>query len=288
MSPVMQHYKRCYISAPIGLSLGSLPELLGARAIGWEWANNGNFARLNSLHRIESADFMLVVLNGTRADYQGLFDAGIGLGLKKPIFILQAKSRPLPVDLKQFQSAKVSLTDRSALEFHLDLFLATPSEEARKEVPLTSSVDRNQAPFNSVELHFESDLERRAFNAVSAAGGSAISEPTNNFGSRYRPDLLASFDWVKSDLDGLVAIEVKSSVAAKDASKVEDRIMKFLTGARVSTSFIITADDPPVRDQQLSQNIFWISISRFESLAQSGRLGAYVRETRNRIMHGLR
>jgi hypothetical protein len=131
-------------------------------------------------------------------------------------------------------------------------------------------------------------MERRVFDAVLAAGGSAIGEPTTGSQLRYRPDLLASFGAVEPELLDLVAIEVKNRVATGEASKVEDRLLGFMASARVKTGFVITSAPPPSRGQQLSPNILWVSIELFEDLAQSGQLGAYVRETRNRVMHGLR
>lgn len=283
-------YNRCYISAPIGLSLGALPELLAARGIAWEWAQNTNLAEQNSRDQIAAADFALIVLNRTRADYQGIFDAGIAAGLDKPAFLLQSKARPLPVDLRRFASAKVSLSDRNALEFHLDLFLATPRDSVRASVsskPVSSLIRRQSDP-NSVGPLLKSDMERRVFDAVLAAGGTAIAEPATESHLRYRPDLLASFGAIEPQLLDLVAIEVKTRVATGEALKVEDRLLGFMASARVKTAFVITGAPPPIRGQQLSPNILWVSIELFEDLAHSGRLGGYVRETRNRIMHGLR
>lgn len=283
-------YARCYISAPVGLKLGSLPELLTAHGIAWEWANATNPAEQNSRDQIAAADFVLIVLNGTRADYQGVFDAGIATGLNKPAFLLQGTRRPLPVDLRRFASAKVSLDDRAALEFHLELFLSTPKESTRPPVTATpaTSLIRPQSRGSTTEQKFASALERRVFDAVIAAGGTAIAEPPVGPKSRYRPDLLASFGETETALLDLVAIEVKRQVEVSEASKVEDRLLAFMISARVRTGLVLTEAQPPSRGQQLSPDILWLSIKLFEELAQSRRLGAYVRQTRNRIRHGSR
>ncbi|WP_439538945.1 hypothetical protein [Sphingomonas sp.] len=290
MSSSLPAYHRCYISAPVGLKLGALPELLTAHGIAWEWADGTNPAEQNSRDQIAAADFVLIVLNGTRADYQGVFDAGIATGLDKPAFLLQGTTRPLPVDLRRFASAKVSLNDKDALEFHLELFLSTPRDSTRPaeaSKPATGLI-RPQSGAGAVEPPLASGLERRVFDAVIAAGGTAIAEPPMVTRSRYRPDLLASFGEIEPELLDLVAIEVKGRVEGGEASKVEDRLLAFMTSARVKTGLVITEALPPSRGQQLSPNILWLSIDLFEQLAQSGRVGGYVRETRNRIRHGSR
>ena len=106
------NYHRCFISAPIGLELGVLPELLVERGISWEWAKDDTIESQGPTSRIAAADFVLIVLNGTRADYRGVFDAGVAVGLGKPILLIQTRARGLPLDLRRFTTVKVGLRVR--------------------------------------------------------------------------------------------------------------------------------------------------------------------------------
>lgn len=121
-------FRRCCVSAPFGLDLGVLPKLLAERQITWEWAKDGSFDRDDASSRIATADFSIVVLNGSRSDYRGAFDAGLAVALKKPVFLIQTKARALPLDLRLFTTVRSNLSNREALSFHLDLFLTTPAE----------------------------------------------------------------------------------------------------------------------------------------------------------------
>ncbi|HEX7913047.1 MAG TPA: restriction endonuclease [Paraburkholderia sp.] len=112
-----QRYQRCFISAPFGVELGSLPELLEERGISWEWAKDEAGETQNAETGLANADFIIVVLNGTRADYRGIFDAGIAIGLRKPILLIQTKSRVLPIDFRWFSTVKTSLSNHDALPF---------------------------------------------------------------------------------------------------------------------------------------------------------------------------
>lgn len=284
------NYHRCYISAPTGLELGVLPELLLDRGIAWEWAKDGPFDLVDASGGMRLADFVLVVLNGTIADYRGVFEAGIAIGLGKPILLVQAHSRPLPIDLRTFTTVKAGLGNREALGFHLDLFLASPaiSRSPRPVERLPSEALARTSRKREGRTTFETDLERRAYDAVIAAGGSAISEPRSDLDGRYRPDLLAWLGNVDAELLDPAVIEVRSGADAKSARQLEERLLSFMQSTSVRMALVLTTFAPPERDQQLSDSVLWMTIDKFEELARSARLGTYVRETRNRIMHGAR
>lgn len=290
MSPEpTNHYQRCFISAPIGLELGALPGLLADRGISWEWAKDEPIDSHGPTSRIAAADFVLIVLNGTRADYRGVFDAGIAVGLGKPVLLIQAKARPIPLDFRQFTTVKASLSNGEALGFHLDLFLAAPPSTPsppveRSEREHASRPSRTRVP----QRPFETELEHRAYAAVLDAGGSAIAQPSSGREVRYRPDLLAWLGHLDAELLDPAVIEVRSRVDPKTARRLEEQLLSFMQAARVRTALVLTAAPPPEREQQLSPNVLWLTIDEFESLARTAQLGTHVRKIRNRIMHGAR
>jgi len=281
-------YRRCFISAPFGLALGFLPELLEERGISWEWSKDPLLEDQDANSGIAAADFALVVLNGTRADYRGVFDAGIAVGLGKPVLLIQTRARTLPIDFRRFTTVKANLSNRDALNFHLDLFLAAPpamTRPAGTEKDGREQLPRSSKPRN-VEIPFDSELERRAYDAVVAAGGSVISQPRADPSAKFRPDLLASLGHLDAELLDPVAIEVRGLTEPSLVRRLEDQLMGFMQGARVRTALVLTAMPSDPRQQQISPNILWLAIDEFETLARSGRLGDFVRETRNRILHG--
>lgn len=284
-----KHFQRCFISAPFGLALGFLPELLSERGISWEWAKDPTLEGQDAKLGISASDFLLVVFNGTRADYRGAFDAGVAIGLDKPVLLIQTNARTLPLDFRSFTTVKTSLSNRDALRFHLDLFLATPpaalrradveESSARKQLPISSRPSQSKAPF-------ETELERRAYEAIVAAGGSAISEPRTDSAAKFRPDLLAWLGHLDAELLDPTVIEIRNRTEPKTARRLEEQLLGFMQASRIRTSLVVTATPPPPREQRASPNILWLTINEFESLAQTGRLGVFVREMRNRILHG--
>ena len=291
MSNQSKHgYQRCFISAPFGVELESLPDILGERGISWEWAKDETGEIQSAEAGLASADFIIVVLNGTRADYRGIFDAGIAVGLRKPIFLIQTKSRVLPIDFRWFSTVKTSLSNHDALSFHLDLFLTAPHatqnsavsapSPSMRELPLVPSKPRERTQ------RFNSELERRVYQAVVSAGGAAVSEPRSGPDAKYRPDLLAWLGNLDPDMLDPVVIEIKGHTIRNDAQRLEERLLGFMQAARVQMALVLTEEPTPHRDQQLSPNVLWLTIDEFEKLTSSAQLGTYVRNARNRIAHG--
>ncbi|EPJ5553695.1 TPA: hypothetical protein ACSQMU_005261 [Pseudomonas aeruginosa] len=280
-------FKRCYISAPFGLDLGSLPELLADRDVSWEWAKDEPLENEGVSERVAASDFVLIVLNGTKSDYRGAFESGLAVGLGKPVLLIQTKARSLPLDYSLFAVIKTSLHDRDALKFHLDLFLASPPASSAKPKRIKSLTPALQTKPRQSSKTFDSVLEQRVFEAVIAAGGSAISQPPASPDVKYRPDLLAWLGHLEPEYLDPVAIEVKSVVNVERGAQVDQRLGGFIQSARLKMALVVT--DSPMQDrEQLLPNIIWLDINTFELLARSGQLGVYVRETRNRIVHGVR
>lgn len=283
-----RQYQRCFISAPVGLALGVLPELLAERGITWQWAKDATPEQNDASVGIATADFALVVLNGTKADYRGAFDSGIAVGLGKPVLLIQTKALSVPIDFRQFTTVKASLSNNEALKFHLDLFLATPPAPQRSVNTARFAGDHlpRQTKSSDMRASLHSELERRAYDAIASAGGTVISEPRLVRDNRFRPDLLAWLGHLDAELLDPVVIEVRNRAEPDTARRLEEQLLKFMQSARIRTALVVTAMPLSPRLHQVSPNVIWLTIDKFETLAHSGRLGVFVRETRNRLLHG--
>ena len=283
-------YARCFISAPSGIDLGALPNVLEERGISWEWAKPDSHINRDASLGIASADFVLVVLNGTRADYRAAFEAGIAIGLRRPVLLIQTKAVALPLDLRRFTTFKANLSNRDALRFHIDLFLATPPSTQSAVGTERSAIDlpTRRPRSREVGLRFESDIERRVYDAVIAAGGSVTAQPQSPKDVRFRPDMLAWLGHLDAEWLDPVIIEVKGRIEPKNVRGLEEQLLHFMEAARARMALVVTAPDDFERDRQVLPNVIWLAVDEFETLARTERLGDYVRDTRNRIMHGVR
>jgi hypothetical protein len=281
---------KCYIAAPAGVDLGALPDVLSDRAISWEWAKGTANALPSPSEAIIAADFLIGIVDGSRSDSQVFYEVGLAAGLGKPVLLI-AKGRKIPSDLRQFQVAKVPLKDRRALGLHIDIFLKTPKRELEERSPSqrTSAATLNRLPRASTEFHGTvSELEDRAYNIVEACGGRAIAQPSDSVRAKYRPDLLAWLGHQDAELLDPTVIEIRRRVYPKDMRQIEEQLLVFMQATGIRTAFVLTAESPPQVERQLSPYIYWLTLDEFEALARQSKLGTYVRETRNRVMHGAR
>jgi hypothetical protein len=281
--------KRCFIAAPAGLNLKALPDVLSEKDISWEWARDLAAPLLDPVEAIRAADFLIGIFNGTRGDYNVFYEVGIAVGLNKPIFLITNK-RLLPLDLNQFPANKIPLTAREALALHLDIFLRTPKREIvrSEEQPIPPISPPAELPSSKLPRRGYSALERRAYQVIEMCGGRAVAHPDTSSNIKYRPDLLAWLGNQDAELLDPTIIEIKARVDPKDARRLEERLLAFMQSAGIRTGFVLTAGTPAQPKPRLSPYVFWLSLDEFEKLVRDSQLGAYVRDTRNRAMHGLR
>jgi hypothetical protein len=284
--------RSCFVSAPAGMDLGVLPESLSRRGISWEWAKAAIVEVANTYAAIREADVFIGVLNGTRADYRVVHETGVAVALEKPILLIMSARTKLPVDLSHFSVAHVKLNDDRALGFHLDAFLAAPRRnvfEHRASTPLAVPEPPSVlAPTYAHSDTPQSSLEREIFELIQRTGGSAIAEPRTDPSGRYRPDLLFWLGSQEPELLDPAVIEVKGSVRPGSIRAIEEELLGFMNRTGVRTGLVITAEPVPKRTQPIWPTIFWLDLPKFRELLESSRLGPYLRDLRNRAIHGVR
>ena len=289
-NPPEKRLKSCFIAAPAGLDLGALPDVLSEKAISWEWAKAAPGRVLRPSDAISHADFLIGIFDGSRSDYQVFYETGIAVGQGKPILLI-TNGRRLPFDVGQLPTAKIPLKSHSALAFHLDIFLKAPKRQMPEEVPRRSVAVSQLVEPPQTDVNFRgpnSELESRAYSIVEACGGRAVAEPTDFTDKRYRPDLLAWLGHQDSELLDPTVLEVKARIDPKDTGKIEEKLLKFMQSTGIKTAFVLTSESPPPLKRRLSPYIYWLTLDEFEILVRDSRLSAYIRETRNRAMHGAR
>lgn len=284
-------FRNCYIAAPPGLDLGALPEVLAENGISWEWARDHADSLVSPSEAIRGADFVIGIFVGTSNDNRVFYEVGIAVGMDKPVFLI-ARNRRLPLDWTHFPIAKVPLHNRCALQLHLEIFFKTSELETKEQTQIVSWDEVPEIRTGGDDRfpnEFHSELERRLFDTIENAGGRAIAEPESTRGGKYRPDFLAWLGHQDPDLLDPTVIEVKSGhVDEKEARRIEEKLLQFVQTTGIRSAFVLTSGSPPRRVRTLSPYLYWLDINEFENLVRDKRLGAYVRATRNRLVHGVR
>ncbi|MFG1182704.1 nucleoside 2-deoxyribosyltransferase [Xanthobacter versatilis] len=285
-----RHYHRCYISAPFGIDLGALTVLLDERAIAWNWAATAAPGDLSPAIAIDRCDFLIAIFDGSRSDYRVMYEIGIAEGLRKPVLALATNKRVNPAVQSLFLVVEVGLRESGKLGFQLDAFLATPHEDIFERGHLKPPQHRSVLPRSefppTILSEPHSNLEKRVFDVIELAGGSAIVEPSNQ-DTKLRPDLLIWLAAQEPQLLDPAVIEIKRDASPAQARKVEAQLRQFMSVSGIKSGFLLTEREPPLSFRFKSPNVFWLSVDHFVALTTDGRLGWYVRDLRNRAAHGL-
>lgn len=284
-----RRFHRCYISAPFGIDLGSLPVLLGQRQIAWNWAAEDVPGELGYATGIERCEFVIAVLDGSRSDHRVLYEMGVAEGLGKPIFVVAINKRPNTFATAKFAVATVGLNEADPLGFQLDLFLSTPHEgifirgkqSSEPSPPVTPKV----AP-GGIATFQGFALEKLIFDEIIEAGGSAIAEPRNDL-NLATPDLLMWLPRQEPSLLDPAVVEVKTTATVHIAKKLEKKLLSFMQAGGIQSAILLTQHGVPPTFRSTMPYFFWLSIDQFVGLIQSGNLGAHLRLLRNRAAHGM-
>jgi hypothetical protein len=293
--------KTCFISAPFNADLGILPRVLDQRGIQWEWAklDPSYSERLpGDLRRIiRRVDFMTAVLIDPSNDANILYEVGIAVGIGKPVFLILPIERQVPLKLIGFRNVRASLTDETAIAFHLDMLIRyLTMSEGRFRYPVTEQLRASVPRPTSKSKQFrnlepESELESEIVDLIEQSGGQILLQ--NPDSQLFTPDLLVWFPGERSDLINPAVIELKGhDLSGHEVDRIEGQLTSFLEGAGVRTGIIVA---PGVENERRTGfrgnpalNVFFIDLDRFRQLLRAKRLADYLLEERNRAAHGLR
>lgn len=284
-----RRFHRCYIAAPYGIDLGALPQLLGQRQIAWNWAYADLPGEIGYATGIERSDFVIAVLDGTRSDHRILYEMGVAEGLKKPVFVVATNKRVTPFLNSKFAAATISLHEASALGFQLDLFLSAPHETiferdeqlaTRAPIVTPKNVQGSSAALQGFAL------ERRVYDEIVSAGGSAIAEPSNAEDSA-RPDLLMWLPMQEPNLLDPAVIEVRAAASIQVGRRIEKQLLSFMHAGGVRSAILLTQERVPPTFRPSTPQFFWLAVDDFVNLIRVGDLGSYLRDLRNRAAHGM-
>jgi hypothetical protein len=281
--------KTCYLSKPPSRSAGVLIDIIKSNEFKLSAdleSENVDFYPQN----IKQSDVFIGVLNGTRSDYRILHEAGIALGLEKPVALIVNPERDLAFDLLGCTVIRARLNERHALDIHLSAFLAAPRESVftLKREKLTSSAPQSDrfALRSYSSPNFNSAAEHAVYSILASVNVHVISQPNRDMNSEYRPDFIAKIRDSDGYREGMLAIEVKGAVSEARAIDVEEKLYKFLMASGLKTGLIIAPTATSAASSYRSGSIFWLTISEFARLVGRGELGKHLRSERNRLMHG--
>lgn len=286
---------RLYVSAPSDLDLRPLLDgLKRRRAEPYVLSDVAPLGEemLQSLRlAIQRADQVLVVLGDVPAP-NPMFEAGLALGLGKPLLIIAAPGAIVPTDLSGQVVVRARPDDLGAINFVLNHVQQRPTRDNRRAPglggrPLGPSVVDVLLARLSASDNSEASSIRVLIEAIEASGGVAAA----NTGD-------AGFDlgvW-SDDLEAIggnpLLVAVKRSLVP---GAVEQVLRSLADHPSARLGLVVYLESPPERQPlpgtELDQAMFPVLVISLQQLLRrmaSASFAEVVRDLRNQSAHGLR
>jgi len=298
-------FNSCLISAPFSADLGVLPRVLDRAGIHWEWAKSelayserlpGDLRKM-----IRRVDCVIGVLFGGITDANTLFEVGVAVGIGKPVLLIIAQDKPVSQNVDALPHVQVSLTDENVIALHLDLLMRSTTRGFRYAVSgqarSTASVSKSRI---RKDTHVTGDrqatsaFEKEIADLIEKAGGQVLFHPRLEYRpQKFVPDLLTWLPTSDAELLNPAVVEFKNSPLEQTSiGKAEEQLFTYLQDTGVRTGLIVGSSvEPkaPIEPRGSSYlNVFFLDTDNFLALLQTGKLGRYLRDERNRAAHGLR
>ena len=285
--------RRCFISARYGLDLSALQQALEENQVDWQWAQDLPLATslMDSISAaISSADFVVGVFSDDPISPNVALEVGYALGRDKPVALLDTGASSAPFDLSAFRHLRTDLHNPKLLAFQIDLLLR--SLDSPRRVKRLIHPDPSPAGVvvgKPAPKLFDSALEQSIAAAIISVGG-RVTVPDTSIG-RQAADLLMWLPESDKDLFNPAAIEAKKTIGLKDLPSTQVRLGDFVQKSGLGCGLIVVNSIALARN--LSQiapfpYIFLISLPDFKERLTKGNLSSWIRQERNRLVHGVR
>lgn len=285
---------RWFVSAPVGVDLRPLLEELRQR--GLEPYVLSDVALLGasiaqSVHEaIGQAEVVVVVLGEPEVSQNSLFEAGVAVGLAKPVLVIADPEQDTPSDLAGLFTIRARPSDLSAIRFALD----QAEEHATWSAPAAVAVGRALGARSDQLL---SELERQPRLTEHAAVGvltAALEESGVVTVESPDRDAPLRFDlgvWA-DDLDAIAVnpllIEVKQTLSAATVQQTRDMLLATTTGRAALLVFLEPAVPSAALLSEVRFPLLAISLRELLERMRTSSFAEVVRGLRNRAVHGTR
>lgn len=239
---------------------------------------------------MRQADFVLAVLpehSNLRVD-NVLFEIGVAIGLKRPIFIIVTPGRELPFSLQSYPYIRANVSDVGAIKFHLEIFLnnlrSGPHHPGKARTQTKSPPGWLATAAGLSSSLSERELEDQISAALTAMGAETVAEP--RLEGNLRPDILAWFKGGPPSLGNPVIVEVKAR--ARDDDEVIQQAQRYLAESSARTAIVVLgARNAGIRvAPALGGYVFLISSNEFLDELGRGTLLESLLHARNAFAHG--
>jgi Restriction endonuclease len=315
--PTGDRLRRCFISAPFGVDVSAVLDVLNERGIRARRLDSLRAGRSitsvikSELHR---SDFVCVILPRSADSASTLFELGVAVGLGKPTMVLAEQDVAIPVDLSDWPFGRISLDKPDTVRVAVNSLMQNLQRKARAaterafqpEVAAASyasppprlervpeqAFDREQAFSELGEIKMLSPADRahkfqRFVSSLFEKAGIPVALESGH--SDRGIDLAFWLDEVSRVIVNPIFVEVKTRLSANSWKESSDQLFHYLTAMRGQCGLLITLELPPSDTPRFTPTlplIVTLTAEELVSLLWSRQLGRELIRIRNRAVHG--
>jgi hypothetical protein len=294
----------CFVSAPAGVNLSRLKQILLERDIEFvlpsEVLTHGQTIseKINKL--ISRSDIFMAVFDDVHDSGNILFELGLAVGLKKQIIILIPPSLSLPSDLSGFLVLRVTQNNLDAVGFSLDQMLAATWKKSKKRVtkryddlkntkkPISNKIYDLKNKLNDLDSRVAGyTLEEFVADLLRESGISVIQQSE-------KPDTGVDFaiwsDELAAILGNPILIEIKRVIRNQaQALQVTDQLTRYIEKSNSKSAIVLYLEGLPsnqIQNFTNKFNILFFQLGDIVEQLQDNTFADIIRIRRNIIAHG--
>ena len=294
----------CFVSAPAGVNFARIKKLLLEKGLEFihpsEILSYGQSIseKINKL--ISQSDIFIAVFEDKFESGNTLFELGIAVARKKQIIILTSPSFPLPSDLTEFLTLKISQDNFDALDFAIDQLLAATSKKKKKKEtrsfkgfrevgkPVGNKIFELKHRLDNLEPGIAGDeLENFVSDLLKESGISVIQQSK-------MPDVGADIAIWSDDLGAIlgnpILIEIKRNIRNRSqALQVTNQLLSYLQKTNSRFAIVLYLEGLPSSSiQEFSKqfNVLFFQLGDFVEQLQNKSFADTIKIRRNIVAHG--
>lgn len=284
---------RAFISHSVDTNISPLIEVLqdtGFDPVFWKQSEFSGRTFLEQTTILLDKTDLFILIADENSSHQIFLEAGIAIGLRKPVLIVGGVN--IPSDLAGVMQIGASVNDRLALRFQLKSVFDNWKEFAYSEKHITESkVHRRASKSTLSPVLVNSELERRIYNSLmeSFEIENVVSQGNIPNQRDFVPDLAFGISGSEFFHDGLMIAEVKNQANFATQKQATTQLQKYCEKAKAVAGLLVLGNDNSneISVLSLSPLVFKLSIECLESLLTSNEFLHALRHARNKYVHSV-
>jgi hypothetical protein len=289
--------RKCFIVAPSASDLSTIKSVLldlGVTLVAPSDLVSGTRWATYLEKSIQSADFVLAVLDSPEASGNVLYEIGFARGLGRHVLVIAPNSNSIPLDLQSLLVIRAALDNRDAIYFALEQLVTAldrpkssyESEAINSTTPLCERADEFSNKLNSLGNSEPRELEVLVYDLLLACGltiNKNIRHDNSEIDFAIWSDALATY------VGNPLVVELKSSIVdRRTIESAYSQLTRYLNVTNAGWGILLYKTGPKHVEnfKPYVANIIPIQLEWLISELRTTSFENIIRDLRNNRVHG--